>query len=92
LDSEEDPTSKKKIKDMSLKTVACGKNHLGLISKKGELYMMGANDSGQLGVVDLSGMRGCEEPILITSLLYKGLLVDKIACGHSHTIAVVSTG
>ena len=34
--------------------VHCGKNHAALISKKGEIYMIGDNQHGQLGVENKS--------------------------------------
>eukprot|EP00347_Sterkiella_histriomuscorum_P016535 403352819 len=83
-----------KFKKNAIVNVSCGKNHVALISKKGELYMMGQNDSGQLGIESLNGepQHIYEEPVQISSLYYKGLVVDQVTCGFSHTLAVSKNG
>lgn len=39
-----------KFKNSEIINVNCGKNHAAFISKEGELFMSGLNDSGQLGI------------------------------------------
>ena len=52
--------------------------------------MMGANDQGQLGVESSDDY--INKPMQISSLYYKGLLIDQVSCGFSHTLAVSKNG
>ena len=76
--------------------VNCGRNHAAIISRKGELYMIGSNEQCQLGIGNQDPTKDYktfyEEPILLTSLFYKGLIVDNVACGFSHTLISTKNG
>ncbi|CDW77324.1 regulator of chromosome condensation [Stylonychia lemnae] len=81
-----------KFKNNAIVNVNCGKNHIAMISKKGELYMLGQNDYGQLGVDSDEFETQIVQPLQISSLYYKGLIIDQVSCGFSHTIAVSKNG
>ncbi len=66
--------------------------HAAMISKEGELFMIGSNDCGQLGVGESSYQKVSDTPLLIHSLFFKGLIVNNVACGFSHTIASTKNG
>ena len=61
---------------MAIVSASCGKNHAGFISNNGELYMIGANDGGQLGIGEYDASNYFEQPVLIHYLFYKSLYVD----------------
>lgn len=51
---------------MAIVSSSCGKNHSGMISNNGELYMIGSNDSGQLGIGgEYPSNKSFDQPILI---------------------------
>lgn len=41
--------------DIAIQTVECGEEHTAVLSKDGEIWMIGSNQSGQLGVKRLKG-------------------------------------
>ena len=58
--------------------------------------MVGSDRHGQLGIGDSEATKDYrqfyEEPMILTSLFYKGLIVDSVSCGFSHTIALTRNG
>jgi len=60
--------------------VACGSTHTAAITPKGDLYMWGGNEQGQLGLV-LSQSGTPKQVPLKTKIKY-------VACGWAHTTAI----
>jgi alpha-tubulin suppressor-like RCC1 family protein len=42
--------------DIAIEDVECGEEHAGILTKDGELWMVGSNQSGQLGLKMLKGL------------------------------------
>ena len=61
--------------------------HLFILTKSGNLYAMGSNSNGQLGLNDLQTRA---EPTIV-SLPFADSLV-KVACGRHHSLILVSNG
>jgi alpha-tubulin suppressor-like RCC1 family protein len=91
----EKPSTLFKFKQNCITNINCGMRHAAMISKEGELFMIGSNDCGQLGVGESTqneDLKVSDIPLLIHSLFFKGLIVDNVACGFSHTIATTKNG
>lgn len=75
--------------DHKVSKIACGGGHTGLITADHKLFMFGRGRDGQLG-------RGGEnesntyraQPKQVTELEKEGLLVEDIALGYNHCIAL----
>mmetsp|Transcript_30363 Transcript_30363/g.29718 ORF Transcript_30363/g.29718 Transcript_30363/m.29718 type:complete len:133 (+) Transcript_30363:486-884(+) len=72
-----------------VKMIQCGAHHSALINSKGQLYLWGAGEVGQLGI----GNRTNESsPILVKDFLEPNESVDMIACGYFHTVVLTTRG
>jgi alpha-tubulin suppressor-like RCC1 family protein/formylglycine-generating enzyme required for sulfatase activity len=71
------------IVDTNVVSVTSGTNHTGYISSSGDLYVMGYNTSGQLGV---AGENIIYDPILLAQN------VAKVAVGEAHTMYLTTSG
>ena len=73
--------------------ISAGAAHVGLVHKSGQLYVWGMGASGRLGLDLTEGgdpQKDSHEPKLVQAL--NGRPVVRVACGYSHTGAVVSGG
>ncbi|KAL6072804.1 putative E3 ubiquitin-protein ligase herc4 [Balamuthia mandrillaris] len=75
----------------NIKQVACGMDHIALLSSEGKLYVMGNNSFGQCGIDDFLRKQYYEQPMLVTGAL-EGKNVVQVACGDYHTVALTSDG
>ncbi|KAL6046138.1 putative E3 ubiquitin-protein ligase herc4 [Balamuthia mandrillaris] len=75
----------------NIKQVACGMDHIALLSSEGKLYVMGNNSFGQCGIDDFVRKQFYEQPVLVTGAL-EGKNVVQVACGDYHTVALTSDG
>lgn len=75
--------------DTIFKSCAAGTSHAALITSSGQLFMMGSNDSGKLGLGDMT-QGEIHEPNLVQSL--GKVEIKQVALGDSHTIAVSEKG
>ncbi|GFU25928.1 RCC1 domain-containing protein 1 [Nephila pilipes] len=75
------------IMPMPIKEIACGKEHVLLLSNFGTLFSYGAGSRGQLG---LGSIEGQEKPVLIEAL--EGLEIKTISAGGWHSAAISSSG
>ena len=85
----------KKIKQTAFDSISCGKNHISMVTTHGELYMMGSNTNGQLGLPPQSAQVPSvvqDEPVRLGYFLNLGLKVAQVACGHGHSVAVLRCG
>lgn len=74
-------------------TMSCGKQHVAILTEGGELYTLGSNESGQLGLGEYSsGGQFFDRLQLVQSLVSLRLQVQTVACGHSHSLAVMNNG
>lgn len=67
--------------------VACGADHILLLSQTGSLFSFGLNSRGQLGHCDIVTR---PQPTLIVAL--DGIAVKDVACGHWHCLALSEIG
>ncbi|CAE8693212.1 unnamed protein product, partial [Polarella glacialis] len=75
--------------------VDAGQNFSAALSRHGEIWVWGANDSGQLGMGQLvMAVKdfGMKYPFLIRTLPLEGHSLQDIACGENHMIAVTTAG
>ena len=73
---------------IQVRSMACGANHSHLLSSGGEVYSMGSNRYGQLGLgFDESSLKKVEYPTLIANLK-----ATKIRCGDYHSLAIDDKG
>ncbi|KYN05211.1 RCC1 and BTB domain-containing protein 1 [Cyphomyrmex costatus] len=67
--------------------ISCGLTFTIVVIDNGEVYGWGDNDIGQLGVGD---KRGRQMPCQLN--LLKGIVIVKVACGDTHTLALTDEG
>jgi len=74
-----------------LRQISCGGAHTAALTDDGQLYIWGRGNEGQLGLGDY---RPRTVPALLKTLgdPSKGTTVLQVACGLSHTIALVDNG
>ena len=75
------------LTDKCVALVACGGSHTAACTSGGDLYTWGAGEQGQLGHGDLSSR---QVPSRVEHLA--GQAVTVIACGQTHSAAIVSPG
>ncbi|RCV20927.1 hypothetical protein SETIT_4G097300v2 [Setaria italica] len=89
-DSRSDLSSPKALEStilLDIRSIACGSNHLMLVTKQGEIYSWGEESGGRLGHgVDADVCH----PKLISAL--SGITIESVACGEFHTCAVSFCG
>ncbi len=73
---------------MVIKSIACGFKHTVFVSESGHVYSMGGNNFGQLGIG--GDIPEKNTPTLVESL--SEVVIAKIACGNSHTLAISEKG
>ena len=71
-----------------VKELACGAQHTHLVSREGQLYSMGSNEHGQLGL----GFPGNLLPMVKLPTLVSDLTVKSVTCGKFHTLALNDKG
>jgi alpha-tubulin suppressor-like RCC1 family protein len=75
------------LRDTCIALVSCGGSHTAACTSDGALYTWGAGEQGQLGHGDLSNR---QVPCRVEQLA--GQSVTMIACGQTHSAAIVSPG
>lgn len=69
--------------------VACGEEHMGVVSTDGLVWLWGYNEHGQLGTQDpraLSGFQKPSQPLRMNGVVLTGARL--LACGRAHTVVV----
>ena len=69
--------------DILIKQVSCGAEHTLILSKKGELFSIGSNEYGQLGLND-KGLEFTTAPLLVQETQNRGLNIKSVSCGMNH--------
>ena len=72
-----------------IKAVSCGEEHSCLITGDGQIFSVGSNSEGRLGLGDQS-MTQSSTPCLVEAL--SNLNAVHISCGWGHTAAVMDNG
>ena len=67
--------------------IACGGDYTAALTKKGEVFTWGLNDSDQLGHGDKKNRK---IPTKVAGLV--GLVITQISCGTYHTAALTGKG
>lgn len=74
-----------------IKQIACGREHTALVSADGQLYTMGSNINGKLGLGQSQfDLKAVYLPTLVESLV--SCTVSSVACGPEHTVATNRQG
>lgn len=68
--------------------MAAGYYHILMLTEDGKVYVMGANDYGQLGL----GTRGTSSPQPVYMQSIQGIPVLQIACGAYHSFILTFSG
>eukprot|EP01022_Parablepharisma_sp_SALTPOND_P016056 TRINITY_DN2314_c3_g1_i1.p1 TRINITY_DN2314_c3_g1~~TRINITY_DN2314_c3_g1_i1.p1 ORF type:complete len:1094 (+),score=138.92 TRINITY_DN2314_c3_g1_i1:12288-15569(+) len=72
-----------------IKAVACGEEHSAFITGKGQIFTVGSNSEGRLGLGDRSMLQS-STPCLVEAL--SRLNAVHVSCGWGHTAAVMDNG
>jgi len=72
-----------------IKTVACGEEHSAFITGKGQIFTVGSNSEGRLGLGDRTMLQS-STPCLVEAL--SNLNAVNVSCGWGHTAAVMDNG
>lgn len=70
-----------------MNTVSCGFKHTAFIASDSNLYTIGANSHGQLG---LAFSKNNEDSPRVVNTFKEG--VEMVACGFNHTLVITSSG
>jgi alpha-tubulin suppressor-like RCC1 family protein len=84
---------KKCVWNLAVKSVSCGVNHVGIVSKEGKVFMIGSNSYGKLGIASSNGSQTpfmVQNPTLIEELLHSNIV--QVSCGVEFTLALSNTG
>ena len=68
-------------------SISCGDSYSMAVTADGEVYGWGLNAVGQLGI---ENHKNKAQPCKITKLT--GIVIEKVACGFFHTLALSNTG
>lgn len=71
--------------DVGIKQIACGERHTFILKDDGDLYCIGGNNSGQLGI-------GSKKGRTYPELMMHNNKIRKVVCGHQHTFILKSNG
>lgn len=77
--------------DILIRKVSCGSAHTLILSKQGELFSIGSNEYGQLGLNDRQ-LNFTTAPLLVQEIQGKGLQVKQIASGQNHSLILAQNG
>lgn len=72
-----------------IRAVSCGEEHTGLITGAGQIFTVGSNNEGRLGLGDRT-LHQSSTPCLVEALSHCNAV--KISCGWGHTAAVMDNG
>lgn len=72
-----------------IRMVACGEEHSAFITGRGQIFTVGSNSEGRLGLGDRS-MTQSSTPCMVEAL--SRLNAVHVACGWGHTAAVIDNG
>ena len=72
-----------------IKVVSCGEEHSALITGQGEIFTVGSNNEGRLGLGD-KNMAQSSTPCFVEALSQFNAI--QISCGWGHTAAVMNNG
>ncbi|XP_074654157.1 protein RCC2-like [Tubulanus polymorphus] len=73
----DEPTLLSSMESVKFVSAACGRNHTLLLTDTGEVYAMGDNKNGQLGI----GSNSVETVLTPKKIDYSGHPIAKVACG-----------
>lgn len=72
---------------IQVKLAACGEGHLMIVSNNHQVFSVGGNEYGQLGLGDRVDRKTPREVIFLTEKL-----LNRIACGSRHSCAISKSG
>ena len=77
--------------DILISQVACGAAHTMILSQRGELFSIGSNQQGQLGLNDRQ-LDFATAPLLVHSVKKMGLQISRVAAGRNHNLLLTQEG
>lgn len=77
--------------DILISQISCGASHTLMLTKKGELFAMGCNKIGQLGLGDRT-LEFSTAPLLVQEVENMKLKVTQIASGAYHNLMLSAEG
>jgi alpha-tubulin suppressor-like RCC1 family protein len=80
------PTKVKGLNENKIKMISCGFNHSMALTESGCVYSWGYNEFGQLGIANQIYSNSPKQ------IEMKDMIIDKIACGHSHSLLLTNNG
>lgn len=76
------------LEGTKVRTISCGHSFGVAVTNKNEVYGWGCNEYGQIGITN--SRKRVTGPRKITELV--GVMIDKVACGRAHTLALSNEG
>jgi E3 ubiquitin-protein ligase MYCBP2 len=77
--------------DILIKSISCGASFTMILSKTGELFSIGSNEFGQLGLND-KVLSFTTAPLLVQEIQNKNIEIRQIACGSNHCLLLSKNG
>ena len=84
------PIEVESLSESSVREVACGGQHLILLTSDGGIYVSGKNDRNQLGMDTVDERQSV--PILLDWPFGAAPSVSQIVCGYDHTVMLTTEG
>jgi alpha-tubulin suppressor-like RCC1 family protein len=78
-----------KLGGRKVSSMGCGHQHSVLCCKDGTVYVMGANEVGQLGIAEKENKFS---PIRLSSDKFDGKKITRVVCGWKHSLAIAEDG
>jgi alpha-tubulin suppressor-like RCC1 family protein len=79
------------LRDVPVRSLACGGSHMVCLSQDGQVFTWGAGDMGQLGLGE--DVQGCDIPQLVPGVGPKsGGAIIHCAAGAEHTVVISNQG
>ena len=77
--------------DILIKDVSCGGAHTLILSKSGDLFSIGSNEFGQLGLNDRQ-LKFTTAPLLVQEAKNMNVTIKQIATGSAHNLILTDNG
>lgn len=75
-----------KSEDGEIKQVSCGASHIACITNSNNLYVLGKNEDGQLGLKSKTDRK------ILTKVSSFNNNVQDVSCGYNHTVVLTTEG
>jgi len=79
--------------NIAVRSMSCGVNHVAIVTQEGQVYTVGSNSYGKLGIASSNGSPApfsVQSPTLIEELLHCNIV--QVSCGVEFTLALTNSG